>query len=97
LVFLIVLSIIAIPAIGADPEMTWRYPQGHTLHPQYIWNDVKDACVYLYKFDRPSDQQEYSLAQYGRALLAELAANKDIGRCAIHFAAHRLVYTIKYG
>ena len=53
------------------------------------WNDLKDARLYLYEFDRPAGQQEYGITHYAEDLLASLVADKDLGKRPIHFAAHR--------
>jgi hypothetical protein len=82
-------SIIAIPAIGADPDKTWRFPQDHSRPPEYIWSELKDAHIYLYQFDRPAGQQEYGITRYAEDLLVELGKYEEIGTQAIHFAAHR--------
>lgn len=86
---------VAIPAIGADPETTWRYPHDHSKPPQFIWNDLKNTRVYLYKFDRPEGQQEYGITHYADDLLDALAARPEIGKRAIHFAAHRYASSFK--
>ena len=82
-------SIIAIPAIGAIPEDTWRYPKDQSSPPQYLWSALKSVRIHLYTFDLPLGQQEYGITHYAEELLAALAANRDIGKRAIHFAAHR--------
>ena len=83
-------SIIAIPAIGADPAETWRYPQDHSHPPQYLWSEINNARVYLYQFKPLAGQQE-SITHYAADLLAELGATHEIGTRPIHFAAHRSV------
>jgi hypothetical protein len=88
-------SIIAIPAIGANPETTWRFPHDHSRAPVYLWSEVKNINIYLYSFDRPADEKEYGITRYAVDLLKALEANKEIGKRAIHFAAHRSVRDIQ--
>lgn len=82
-------SIIAIPAIGADPNKTWCFPGEADLHwtrGRSLWSKVPNARVYLCSFDtpRPSD----SIEDYAFALLEQLCALQDIGLRPLHFAAH---------
>jgi hypothetical protein len=84
-------SIIAAPAIGADPKATWGYPDefnnnfGHTW--KSLYHELKRALVYLYRHTEESLVGDDTLEYYTNALLDRLQELKTTGIQSFHFTS----------
>jgi hypothetical protein len=87
------LRVIAIPAIGGDPFLTWR--RCDSYHPCLetsisIYHALEDeAWIHLYSFEEASKSN--TLEQYAELLFQALAAlyeDKNSNLLPIHFAAY---------
>lgn len=78
-------SIVAIPAVGADPEKTWKYPNSHDRDPEYLWSEIKDARIYLYEFSQPAPGPGGDITSYAVEMLQVLDHMDDR---PLHIAAH---------
>lgn len=83
--------VVAIPAIGGDPYLTWGQSDPH--HPyskvfSCIYQGLEDeASLHLYSFEEPSKSN--TLEEYAGLLFQSLATwDTDSNHLPIHFAAY---------
>jgi len=83
------IDIVAIPAVGAYPFETWRYPGPKTKQPyESLWHGISDAAVYFFAFREIADGEKGSLEDYAWQLLRALKEHPTIGTRPIHFVGH---------
>ncbi|KAF2464298.1 uncharacterized protein BDR25DRAFT_346785 [Lindgomyces ingoldianus] len=87
-------DIVAVPAIGADPKVTYRYPGLKVPDKQdaqrwhHMFSDLSDARVFLYTFPKPENPKTHGITKYSEDLLREMAS-EGLGKSRmIHFVGH---------
>ncbi|OCK85213.1 hypothetical protein K432DRAFT_439422 [Lepidopterella palustris CBS 459.81] len=85
------IDIVAVPAIGANPRATFRYPGLHNPQPgqpcQHVFSDVPDARVFLYTFEEPDPAKLFGITRYAEGFLRDLS-EIGFGQRFIHFVGH---------
>jgi hypothetical protein len=84
-------SIIAIPAIGADPDETWRLPADEQHRRSHIWSKITDARTLFFRFDGydADETGDFGITDWAEKLLDALRDSRPIAGRNVHFAAHR--------
>lgn len=82
-------DIIAVPAIAALPETTWRFPDDHDGQSwRSLYHSVAGARVYLYSHPSQDLRWQYGIEYYAQCLLRYLVNLPDLGHRPLHLAAH---------
>ncbi|KAF2681139.1 hypothetical protein K458DRAFT_392364 [Lentithecium fluviatile CBS 122367] len=87
-------DIVAVPAIGADPVFTFRYPGLAQPNPKnltrwkHIFSPISGARVFLYTFDRPQDSGTHGITKYADDLLQCMLEKGLGGTRFIHLVGH---------
>ncbi|ORY17310.1 cora-like Mg2+ transporter protein-domain-containing protein [Clohesyomyces aquaticus] len=87
-------DIVAVPAIGADPRVAYRYPGQKPPEKQnaerwhHIFSDLPDARVFLYTFSKPETPKNHGITKYASELLQDMV-QEGLGKSRmIHFVGH---------